>query len=176
MIKKNWLGFVFAFILPLVLVLTWWGAFNHTDVRETQSEPFRYAYIDFYGNLADLSDVQDKLATTLVSQHVTPHNPVTILYTDPRVTKKNEQRARVGYLIDADTVVTMPVKVAVMPERHVLRATVQASLSLAPGMAYQALYNYLKPRGEDIRLPTVEIYTPGQSIGQMGTLTIDMPD
>ncbi len=176
LIKKNWIGFVFAFLLPVVVVLMWWGAFNHTDIRETRSAPLYYAYQDFYGNLADLPDLQDKVRFQLMSQQVQPERPIVVLYTDPRSTKKDEQHAHVGYLIAAGAAVKQPLQTAALPARDVLRATVKASLQLAPGMAYQALFNYLKPQGKDIRLPTVEIYTPGTSINQMGTLTVDMPD
>jgi effector-binding domain-containing protein len=176
LVKKSWLGFLFAFLLPIVLIFAWWGAFNHTDVRETHSAPMRYAYVDFYGNLADVSAAQDKLRAAIIAQRIEPGDPVVVLFTDPRVTKTNEQQAQIGYVIAPNAGVARPLKSAVLPARNVLQASVRASMGLAPGMAYQALYNYLKPQGKDIRLPTVERYTPGTSINQMGTLTVDMPD
>ncbi len=175
--KKNWIGFLFAFLLPIVVILFWWGAFNHTDIQQTRSAPIHYAYIAFYGNLADMSGVQDKVRTILQRQeHVATGYPITVLYTDPRHSKKDDQRARVGFIVANDAHVVTPLQTADIPAMPVVRARVTASMQLAPGMAYQALYDWLKPRGRDIRLPTVEIYTPGQSINKMGTLTVDMPD
>lgn len=174
--KKSWAGFILAFVLPISLVLVWWGAFNHTDIRLTRSDRIRYAYIDFYGNLADLPTVQDKLHSLLLSQRIDPGDPIVVLYTDPRKTGVNAQRAHIGYMIDNTIKVALPIQSGFLPAQNVLRAQVQASVQLAPSMAYQALHNYLKPQGKDIQFPTVEHYSPGHSISQMGTLTIDMPD
>jgi effector-binding domain-containing protein len=46
---------------------------------------------------------------------------------------------------------------------------------LAPSMAYQALHDYLKPSGQDIRMPSVEVYVAGDAINKMGTLTVEIP-
>lgn len=175
--KNNWVGFLLAFLLPVAVILYWWGAFNHTEIRQTRSLPIHYAYISFYGNLADMSDVQDKVRTILqAQQHIATGDPIAVLYTDPRHSKKDEQRARVGFVVAQNAPVVAPLQSGDIPAMPVVQARVTASLQLAPGMAYQGLYDWLKPRGRDIRLPTIEIYTPGHSINQMGTLTVDMPD
>lgn len=175
MIKKNWLAFVLAFILPILLTFWWWGGFNHANVQEVQSEPLHYAYTEYYGDYGNLSDVQQKVFAALRAQQIEPGKSITILYADPRTTKKHDQHARIGYLVSPATQVKEPIKTDDLPGRKVLRAEVQASLLLAPGMAYQALHDYLKPKGKDIRMPSVEIYTAGTSISQMGVLTVDMP-
>ncbi len=176
MIKKNWVGFVFAFLVPILVVLFWWGAFNRTDIRETRSEPVHYAYTDFFGDLGAIADAQEKVRGMLVAARIQPGSPVVVLYTDPRNTRKTEQHARVGYEIAPGTAVPEPLRLDDIPARNVLRASVQASMQLAPSKAYQALFDYLRPQGRDIRLPTVEIYTAGHSVSQMGTLTVDMAD
>lgn len=176
MIKRNWLAFVFAFALPILLAFWWWGGFNHATVQVLQSEPVYYAYIEYYGDFGNLPDIQQKVYQTLRTQHIEPGSSVTILYTDPRTTKKHDQHARVGYTIHSATAIMPPLQTATLPAQSVLRAQVQASMLLAPGMAYQALHNYLQPQGKDIRMPTVEIYTAGKSISKMGTITVDMPN
>ncbi|MHB1677448.1 MAG: hypothetical protein ACYCSS_07910 [Sulfuriferula sp.] len=176
LIKRNWLAFVFAFALPILLAFWWWGGFNHATVQTLQSEPLYYAYSEYYGDFGNLPNIQQKVYAALRAQHISPGSSVTILYTDPRITKKHDQHARVGYAIPPATTVTTPLQTAILPARSVLRAQVQASMLLAPGMAYQALHNYLKPQGKDIQMPTVEIYTAGKSINQMGVITVDMPD
>lgn len=175
MIKKNWLAFALAFVLPIVLVFWWWGGFNRATVEETVLGPYHYVYAEHTGNYGKLPDIQIKVADALRAQGITPGVPITILYDDPRNTAKREQRARVGYLLPAGVSVKAPLLVDDIPARPVLAASVQASLLLAPSMAYQALHDYLKPKGQDIRMPTVEIYVPGTSISQMGVLTVQMP-
>lgn len=176
MIKRNWLAFVFAFALPILAAFWWWGGFNHASVQLQQSEPVYYAYIEYYGDFGNLPEIQQKVHKALLDQHIEPGSSVTILYTDPRTTKKQDQHARVGFAIDPATTVKAPLQTAVLPARPVIRAKVRASMLLAPGMAYQALHNYLQPQGKDIRMPTVEIYTAGKSINKMGTITVDMPN
>ena len=176
MIKKNWLAFVFAFLLPILLAFWWWGGFNHAGVEITQSEALPYAYSEYYGDYGNLPDIQEKVYNALLAQRITPGSSITILYTDPRTTKKHDQHARVGYLIAPATVVKPPLQTAVLPVERVIRATVQASMLLAPGMAYQALHESLKQQGKDIKMPTVEIYSAGNSINKMGVITVDTPD
>ncbi len=175
MIKRNWLAFIFAFALPILLAYWWWGGFNRPRIQILQSKPVYYAYIEYYGDFGNLPDVQQKVYTALRAQHIEPGSSVTILYTDPRTTKKHDQHAWVGYAVRTATTVKPPLQTATLPVQSVLRAQVRASMFLAPGMAYQALHDYLQPLGKDIRMPTVEIYTAGKSINQMGTITVDMP-
>ena len=176
MIKKNWLAFVFAFVLPILLAFWWWGGFNHASVEETRTQPLHYAYSEYYGDFGNLPDIQQKVYTALLAQHITPGSSITILYTDPRTTKKHDQHARAGYLINPATVVRPPLQTATLTAAPVLRATVKASMLLAPGMGYQALHEYLKRQGKDITMPTIEIYTAGNSINQMGVITVDTPN
>ncbi len=176
MIKRNWIAFVFAFALPILLAFWWWGGFNHATVRVTRSELLYCAYSEDYGDFGNLPDIQQKVFTALLAPHIAPGSSITILYTDPRTTSKHDQDARVGYVISPTTVVKPPLQTATLPAASVLRAEVRASMLLAPGIAYQSLHDYLKPQGKDIRMPTVEVYIAGQSINQMGVITVDMPD
>ena len=176
MIKKNWLAFVFAFVLPILLTFWWWGGFNHVSVQEVQTEPYHYAYTEYSGDYGNLSDVQQKVFSALIAQQIQPGKPITILYADPRTTKKHDQHARIGFLIPPAVTVKAPILTDNLSGRTALRAEVQASVLLAPGMAYQALHDYLKPMGKDIRMPSVEIYTAGNTINRMGVLTVDIPN
>ena len=175
MIKKNWLPFLLAFILPIVLVFWWWGGFNRAVIEQTVAGPYHYVYADYTGDYGKIPDIQIKVADALRAQGITPGAPITILYDDPRTTLKSRQRARVGYLLAPDVRIKEPLQVSDLAARPVLVARVQASMLLAPSTAYQALHDYLKTRGQDIRMPTVEIYVPGKSINQMGILSVEMP-
>jgi len=175
LIKKNWLPFVLAFVLPIVLVFWWWGGFNRATIVQTVSGPYHYVYAEHTGDYGKIPDIQIKVADALRAQGITPGAPITILYDDPRTTPKSRQRARVGYLLAPGVTIKAPLQVGDIAARPVLAARVQASMLLAPSTAYQALHDYLKTSGQDIRMPTVEIYVPGKSINQMGILTVEMP-
>ncbi len=175
MIKKNWLAFSLAFVLPILVVFWWWGGFNSATVTPGVSGNYHYVYIEHIGNFGKIPDVQQKVSDALRAQGIMPGNAITILYDDPRITKKREQRARVGYLLPAGVSVKPPLQVDDMPPRPVFSAHVQASMLLAPSMAYQALHDYLKPSGQDIRMPSVEVYVAGDAINKMGTLTVEIP-
>lgn len=174
--KKTWMGFLFAFVLPIVVVLAWWGIFRHATISETTSAPIHFAWIEFNGDLADLPDAQDKLRRILLADHIAPGNPVVILLSDPRHTAKNRQHAEAGFEIPPQTKLPSSIRVSDIPTRKVLRSEVRASILLAPSIAYQGLFNYLKSSGRPFKLPTVEVYTPGNSINEMGILTVDMAD
>ena len=45
---------------------------------------------------------------------------------------------------------------------------------LAPSKAYQALHEHLQLQGSDIRMPTVEIYRPADTVSQVGVFTLEM--
>lgn len=175
MIKKNWLPFVLAFVLPMVLVFWWWGGFNRATIVQTVAGPYHYVYAEHIGDYSKIPDIQIKVADALRAQGITPGAPITILYDDPRTTLKSAQRAHVGYLLGRGVAIKAPLQVGDIAARPVLEARVQASMLLAPSTAYQALHDYLKSSGKDIRMPTVEIYVPGKSINQMGVLTVEMP-
>jgi effector-binding domain-containing protein len=173
-IKQNWLAFLLAFVLPIAIIFWWWGGFNRATISEIETQPTYYAYTEYYGSYGNLGDAQQKVYTALTAQKITPGKFITILYADPRTTSKHDQHARVGYLLPANTVVKPPILTDTLPARRVLRATAQGSLMLAPSIAYQGLHDYLKPQSKDITMPSVEIYTAGTSINEMGTLTIDI--
>ena len=175
MIKKNWLAFSLAFVLPILVVFWWWGGLNSATVAPGVSGAHHYVYIEHIGNFGKIPDIQQKVSDALHAQGITPGNAITILYDDPRITKKRDQRARVGYLLPAGVSVKPPLQIDDMPARPVLSARVQASMLLAPSAAYQALHDYLQPSGQDIRMPSVELYVAGNSINQMGTLTVEIP-
>ncbi len=174
--KKIWMGFLFAFVLPIVVVLAWWGIFRHASIRETTSAPIHFAWVEFHGDLADLPDAQDKFRRVLLDAHIAPGNPVVVLLSDPRHTAKNRQHAEAGYEISPQAKLPPAIQVSDIPARKVLRSEVRASVLLAPSIAYQGLFDYLQSSGRSFKLPTVEVYTPGNSINEMGTLTVDMAD
>lgn len=177
MFKKQWLIVLIAFVFPIIFIWWWWGGFNRVEVRQQITGPYHYAYQDYLGNLADAGKAQAQVRATLTQAGIPVGDSITVLMTDPRKTREDRQQAQVGYLV-AENIRQLPagIKQATLPRRKVLAATVQAGVMIAPSKAYQALYDYLKARGQDIRPPTVEIYRAGDSINRMGFLTVQMAE
>lgn len=177
MLKKQWLVILVAFVVPIVFIWWWWGGFSKVEVRTQILGPYRYAYQDFQGNLADAGRAQAQVRAMLTGAGIPVGDSITVLLSDPRKIPQNSQQAQVGYLV-AESVRQVPagLKLATLPRRRVLTATVQAGVLIAPSKAYQALYDHLRARGRDISPPTVEIYRAGDSINRMGVLTVQMAD
>jgi effector-binding domain-containing protein len=174
LLKKQWAGFVFAFLLPILVVYWWWGGFNTVKLSEGRGGPYHYAYLEHIGDLAKVADAQQAVYRDLKAQGVEAGRAITILYDDPRTVKKSELRAQTGFMIPENTKVSPPLKIGDIPERAVITATVNAGLLLAPSKAYAALDDYLKAHNQTIKMPTVEIYQAGNQVYSMGTLTLEM--
>lgn len=174
MFKKQWPAILLAFIVPVVAVFWWWGGFNKVEITEGEAGPYRYAYLDHQGDIADARKTQKKVFDTLKQAGIEPGDNVVVLLTDPRKTPKAEQRAKVGYTLGLEDKLPHDLKEDIIPRRKVIMARIKAGILLAPSKAYQALYDYLKPSGLDIQMPTVEIYRAGESVSKVGELTVEM--
>lgn len=156
---KQWRAFILAFVIPIALVAWWWGVFNIVQVEEAMRGPYRFAYQEVTGDYTNLPQRQQAVLRILDSQNVVAGASVTELYSDPRVVvDKKQQKARVGYLIPANSTVHDPLRLADIPQRRVLLAYVKAQPLIAPGKAYGALLDYLKQHNMPFVLPTLEIY------------------
>lgn len=165
--KKHWLPFLLAFVLPLILIFWWWGGFNSASFEQAQRGPYRYAYLTQKGDYYKLPEKQQEVLGRLQQQSVSAGAPITLLLNDPRSTPKRDWNAQVGYLVDAQAGVAEPLAIGEVPARRVLLVRVKAQLLLAPGKAYAALLEYIEKNHMKFKLPTVEIY-------QDGVLTVEM--
>ncbi|MBS4097144.1 MAG: GyrI-like domain-containing protein [Sulfuricella sp.] len=157
--KKQLPYFLLVFLLPILGVVWWWGAFSEVQVENGQMRgPYHYAYLTQTSELAKMGEAQQTALHKLKEQKIATGAPITVLLTDPRVTKRKEQVAQVGYLIEPGTPVAEPLQVADIPARRVVVARVHAHPSFAPGKAYAALIKYLDQQGLKLVLPTVETY------------------
>lgn len=168
LVKKQLPYFILVFLLPILGILWWWGAFRDVRVEPGQVRgPYHYAYLTQTSDLSKMPEAQQTALKKLLEQKIQPGAPITVLTTDPRVTKRKEQVARVGYLVDPAAKVAEPLEVADIPARRVIVAEVHAHPLFAPGKAYAALLKYLDAQGVKLNLPTVEIY-------QGETLSVEM--
>lgn len=165
--KKQWLPFLLAFVLPLVLIYWWWGGFNQASFKIDQRGPYHFAYMTQLGDYSKLPEKQQEVLGRLQQQGVTAGTPVTLLLKDPRATPKRDWSAQVGYLVDPRARVSEPLALGDVPARQVLAVQVKAQPLLAPGKAYAALIEYLEAHQMKFNLPTLELY-------QDGVLTVEM--
>lgn len=165
--KKHWLPFLLAFVLPLILTYWWWGGFNKASFEIAQRGPYHFAYMNQKGDYSKLPDKQQEVLGRLQQQGVAAGTPITMLLNDARTTPKRDWIAQTGYLVDAHAKVSEPLAIGDVPARLALVVKVKAQLLLAPGKAYAALMDYLDAHKMQFRQPTVELY-------QDGVLTVEM--
>lgn len=157
--KKQWPYFLLVFLLPIIGIAWWWGAFSEAQVESGQMRgPYHYAYLTQNGALSKLPEAQQTALRELQKQGIASGAPITVLLTDPRTTARKELTAQVGYLVEDSAKVADPLKLADIPARRVVVAQVHAHPAMAPGKAYTALLKYLDGQGLKLKLPTVEIY------------------
>lgn len=173
MFKKQWPAFLLAFVLPIVLVYAWWGGFRSATVTQAEAGPYRYAYLDYQGPISAMRKTHKTALQAFAKSHVREGDTFTVILSDPRRQNGNI-RAQVGYTLAADAPVPSGLKEGVIARRPVLVARVHAAILLAPSKAYQALYESLSAQAQDIQMPTVEIYRPGESLSEIGVFTLEM--
>ncbi len=157
--KTQWKYFLLAFVVPLVAILWWVGAFTDVTVETSQMRgPYHYAYLANGGDYSKLPDRQLQALGELKAQGVEHGAGLTVMQNDPRTTAKDKLMAQTGYLVAADAKVREPLRLADIPARQVVVAHVRATPRLATGKVYAALLKYLDTNGMRLKVPTVEIY------------------
>ncbi|MFA5242383.1 MAG: AraC family transcriptional regulator [Sulfuricella sp.] len=159
--KKHWIPFLLAFVLPLVLIFWWWGGFNQARFELAQRGPYHYAYMPQKGDYYKLPEKQQEVLNLLKQQGVPAGAAITLLLNDPRTTPKRDWSAQVGYLVAAGARVSEPLAMGSVPVRQVVLVRVKAQPLLAPGKAYSSLLDYLDEHHMKLNLPTVELYQDG---------------
>jgi hypothetical protein len=159
--KKHWIPFLLAFVLPLILIFWWWGGFNQASFELAQRGPYHYAYMPQKGDYYKLPEKQQEVLTRLQQQGVQAGTAITLLLNDPRTTPKRDWSAQVGYLVEANAKVSDPLAFGIVPARQVVLVKVKAQPLLAPGKAYSAMLDYLDEHHMKLNLPTVELYQDG---------------
>lgn len=166
--KKQWIYFLLAFLLPVLAILWWWGLFSSADVAVAERGPFRYAYLEAQGSYTKLGDKYGETDFQLRRHGIAPGAQVTVIYDDPRRTATDQRKARAGYLVPEQAAVPADLQSDRVPARRVLQARIKAHPVFAYGKAYGALLGYAAERGLQLHLPTLEFY-------DRGMLTVEMP-
>ncbi|MFP5410302.1 MAG: hypothetical protein ACLGG6_04940 [Gammaproteobacteria bacterium] len=173
MFKKQWPAFLLAFVLPLLAVFVWWGGFASVAVTETEAGPYRYAYLDYEGDINNMRKTQRAALRMFEAAGVAAGDTVSVILTDPRATR-GKVKAQLGYLLDETAALPQGLLEGRIERRPVFQAQVQAAVLLAPSKAYQALSDSLDARDRALVMPTVELYRPSGTPGRMGTFTLEM--
>lgn len=174
--KKHALAFLLAFVLPLVAIFAWWGAFRPVNIEPGLAGPYTYAFLEHKGDYSKLPELLGEVARELKAQKIQAGLPITVLYSNPDLVDVGDRRARTGFLLPAGALVQPPLMQDTIQARPVLKARIQAGSLLAPSKAYAALDQYQQARGRGIVMPTVEIYEPSGTPLRMGVLTVEMED
>lgn len=156
-VKKQLPYFILVFLLPVLLMLWWWGMFSTASVHETVRTSYRYAYLEAQGPYSKLANKQDEVLFELKQQGVAADGQLTLLMSDPRTTPHEELRARTGYLIPADVEVKAPLNVEEIAASKVVVASIKAHPLFAYGKTYGALLDYCQQHQMSLKLPTIEI-------------------
>ncbi len=173
-LKKQWLPFLLAFVLPLTGVYWWWGGFNSAEISEGESGPYFFAYLMHEGDFGKLPKTQGKAFALLKQAGIEPGETMTLLLNDPRTTLKPDQRAKTGYRVPLDAKLPAQLSGEIIPRRKVLSAKVHAGVMLASGKAYQALHEHLQSQGLTLPMPALEIYRPSGTPSKVGELIVEV--
>lgn len=171
---KSWLPIIGAFIVPIVAVYAWWGGFNSAVIVEAERGPYVYAYLDHSGDFAKLPKTQNLVRAAMKEQGLGTGMPIDVLLDDPRKVARAKLRAQAGFLVDPNAVIKPPLKRGEIAKRPVWLAKVHAAALLAPGKAYQALYDHLQVQQRDLQMPTVELYDSPPEPWRIGEFSVEM--
>ncbi len=167
-VKKQLPYFLLIFLIPVTLVLWWWGLFSSADVAIEERGNYRYAYLEAEGPYSKLSSKQEEVLHELVEQKIKPGAEITLIFSDPRTTSYKELHARAGFLIGPDDQPKAPIQVDTVPKRKVMVASIKAHPLLAYGKTYSKILEYVKSKDTSLNLPTVEIVKDS-------VLSVEMP-
>ena len=167
-VKKQWPYFLLAFVVPVTVVLWWWGLFASAEIQVGERGGYHYAYLEAEGAYSKLGARQKEVLAALDNQGITAGPQITLMQSDPRNTPYDELRAQTGFIVDAGATPAAPLKLGVVPSREVAVASIKAHPLFAYGKTYSALLDYLERNDMTLHLPTVEIY-------EDSVLRVEMP-
>ena len=166
--KKQWPYFLLAFVVPVTVVLWWWGLFASAEIQVGERGGYHYAYLEAEGAYSKLGARQKEVLAALDNQGIVAGPQITLMQSDPRNTPYDELRAQTGFIVDAGATPAAPLKLGVVPSREVAVASIKAHPLFAYGKTYSALLDYLERNDMTLHLPTVEIY-------EDSVLRVEMP-
>lgn len=165
--NKQWPYFLLAFLLPLLMVFWWWGAFATPGVTIVPRKALHYAYLVSAGDYSKAEDKQREVRDLLKQQGVAAGQSLTLIEHDPRSTPVSQRRAQAGVVISDGAHVDAPLQEGTLPARAALVVSARGHPFFVYGKAYGALLDYLGQHGLTLQLPVAETTRDN-------TLTIEM--
>ena len=164
---KQWPYFLLAFLLPLLAVFWWWGAFTAPEVKKLPRSAVHYAYLISTGDYSKVEERQYEVRDLLKQQAIAAGQALTLIENDPRTTPATQRKARAGVIIAANAHPRPPLLEGALPERAALVVSARGHPFFVYGKAYGALLGYLEQYGMALQLPVAETT-------RENTLTIEM--
>lgn len=165
--NKQWPYFFLAFILPILVVFWWWGAFSTPDVQTLRLPAQHYAYLVSEGDYSKVEDKHHEVKDMLKQQGIEAGQMITLIEDDPRSTPSTKRRAQAGVVIAPQARPAPPLLIGDLPERQAVVVNARGHPFFVYGKAYGALLDYLKQHGMNLQLPVAETV-------HKNTLTIEM--
>lgn len=165
--NKQWPYFLLAFVLPILVVFWWWGAFSTPDIQTLPRTALRYAYLVSEGDYSKVEDKQREVRDLLKQQNIGGGQAITLIEDDPRTTPVGQRHAQAGIVISAQVHPAPPLLEGNLPARQALVISARGHPFFVYGKAYGALLDDLKQHDTKLQLPVAETV-------HKNTLTIEM--
>lgn len=164
---KQWPYFLAAFLLPVLAIFWWWGAFTTPEVRKMSRAPVHYAYLVSAGDYSKVEERQREVRDLLKRQSIPDGTALTLIESDPRSTPGAARKARAAVAIGVEAQPAAPLLADTLPQREALVVSARGHPFFVYGKAYGALLDHLERHGMSLRLPVTETTRDN-------TLTIEM--
>lgn len=167
-VKKQYIYFGLFFLVPIVVVLAWWGLFSSATLKVETAPAYDYVYLDAEGPYSKLASKQDEVLFYLNQQKIAHRGSFTLVMTDPRTTPYKSLLARTGFVTEGPVEVKAPLNLGHQDAQRVVAVEIKAHPLLAYGKTYSKLLEYCKQHDMKLKLPTVEIL-------EHSVLRVEMP-
>lgn len=164
---KQWPYFLAAFLLPVLVVFWWWGAFAAPEVKQMPRPAVHYAYLVSEGDYSKVEERQREVRDLLKRQGIAGGQALTLIEDDPRSIPGKARKARAAIMIEAGNQPAPPLLADSLPERQALVVNARGHPFFVYGKAYGALLEHLERQRMGLRLPVAETTRDN-------TLTIEM--
>jgi hypothetical protein len=173
--KKNTVFILLLLVIPGLLFLNYIGVFIRVKVTEKTMGPYYLVYKNHVGEYKFAGQTIAEVRNLLLKNGYKPENSFGIYYDDPKKTKIENLRSKVGWLVNApfsDTLLTDLHYIGLPKQNYIyVEYPNRNFLSIYSGIAkvHPKLYKYAKDQ-EYKKSPVMEIYTADKIIYLMAEI------
>ncbi len=99
MSKKNIVIFIGASILIIAGFFIYGGSFHTVQIAEQEDGPFYFIYVEHRGSYEGFREKLKHVQNVVIGTGILHFTPAGIYYDDPKVTKEEDLRSRMGVLV-----------------------------------------------------------------------------